>query len=361
MLVTKRKVLEYKEVIDNNNLQNSILPIKPSGKGTIERPYLIDVAEELLWLSDMNSYHEGFGGTYFQQTSDINMNLIDNFNPIGNEKVPFMGSYNGNMKKIIDLTVKNDEIDLGLFGTVERGEIKNILIEDITINSSHEGIRTYVGGITGSAVNSEIINCHVLGSESGHSHLSSRAKYTAVGGITGYAKDSIISQCSNVALIETGTGHKSLCNFYAGGIAGAKFGGGIENCYNHGTIGNTDATAGLMIVAGIVGIHSSGDISCCYNIGSLNLCAKEDSNSYFKGGIVGMNDFDRTTFANNYYLNTTALKGIWLNQGNVRNYIHEVKGKSADILNMAKTYDGWNVNIWNLVDGSYPTLKNIYA
>lgn len=359
MIITKGQLTAAKEVIVK--IQQESMSLKqPSGKGTVDQPYIINVVDEILWLSAKNSYYDGFQGKFFRQTDDINMSLIDNFNPIGDEHVPFMGSYNGNMKKIKNLTVANDAIDLGLFGIIVGGVIENVILEDVFISSNQGGIRTFIGGITGGAKNAEITNCHVESSLSGHSLFSSNAKFTAIGGITGYAKDSIISQCSNEALIKADARYACRGSFYAGGITGAKNGGVVENCYNAGTIGNTDASLGLMIVAGIVGMHSAGDISFCYNIGNLYLSAAEDNISYFKGGIVGMNDFEQTTFIKNYYLNTTALKGIWMNQGNVKNYIREVRGITIDKLNKTETFDGWNVKIWNLANGSFPSIKSAY-
>ena len=82
------------------------------GNGTKSDPYIVNTAA---LLNEVRNY----SGSYFIQTSNIDMSSISNWVPIGKDDAhPFYGHYDGNGYTISNLKIKNDgsEQYIGLFG-----------------------------------------------------------------------------------------------------------------------------------------------------------------------------------------------------------------------------------------------------
>lgn len=93
------------------------------GNGTKSDPYIVNTAA---LLNEVRNY----SGSYFIQTSNIDMSSISNWVPIGKDDAhPFYGHYDGNGYTISNLKIKNDgsEQYIGLFG-YSGPEIKNLLV-----------------------------------------------------------------------------------------------------------------------------------------------------------------------------------------------------------------------------------------
>ena len=174
------------------------------------------------------------------------------FKPIGINSYSFQGIFNGNGYEIKNIYINGKgSYSIGLFGYVVNATIKNI-------------------GITG--------------------NISSSYAFANVGGIVGYAEISNISNCYNLAKVES--------KLYTGGIAGYVYNRTtITNCYNKGTIVSDNVNTGG--AGGIIGYSNSQCvIKNCYNIGYIK--------AVYAGGIVG----DSGTSIINFCYNNATVEGI---------------------------------------------------
>ena len=125
------------------------------GTGTVDDPYLISTADELITFSQQVNSGRDFSGQYIFQTADIDLASYS-WLPIGlfDSGCYFKGVYNGNGYKIKNLYVEGLE-HAGLFGNLE-GTVCNLQLEGGKIQGD------YCGAITsyGSNPSSLIVNCY---------------------------------------------------------------------------------------------------------------------------------------------------------------------------------------------------------
>lgn len=184
------------------------------GSGTQDDPWLISTAADLKALADiLNSGNAStydahgddcgagnFHGYYFKQTADIDLQGIENWEPIGyNGSTYFAGNYNGN-GYIIRNAKSTGKVDVdgyataGIFGWVAFGSVSNLHIENVTFSAAGDGNYAYAGGLAGTVYASEITNCSVSNSK-----ISSTAAYNSnncAGGLAGYFVGSTFSKCA---------------------------------------------------------------------------------------------------------------------------------------------------------------------
>lgn len=115
------------------------------GTGAIDNPYLITNAEELAYLSESVRNGNRYDNQYFQLVRDIDL-ASHNFTPIGNERTPFGGNFDGAGRSIKNLYIElnnynlsyNETNSMGLFGFVGgigvSQEIKNFTLINPHIN-----------------------------------------------------------------------------------------------------------------------------------------------------------------------------------------------------------------------------------
>lgn len=184
------------------------------GSGTQDDPWLISTAADLKALADiLNSGNAStydahgddcgagnFHGYYFKQTADIDLQGIENWEPIGyNGSTYFAGNYDGN-GYIIRNAKSTGKVDVdgyataGIFGWVAFGSVSNLHIENVTFSAAGDGNYAYAGGLAGTVYASEITNCSVSNSK-----ISSTATYNSnncAGGLAGYFVGSTFSKCA---------------------------------------------------------------------------------------------------------------------------------------------------------------------
>jgi len=323
------------------------------GAGTEISPYLIQLVEDLMWLSLLNGAADGFSGKYFKQTSDIDMASVSSFSPIGDEINPFKGSYDGDNHKISSLTVNGDLQYAGMFDLIDfSGEVKSLTLEDVTVTSTYDDPAnqyTYVGGIA-ARNQGTILACHIIG-ESLISSTKSICAYA--GGIAGN-NEGTISMCSNAA--EITTGGENLNGMYsAGGIAGHNY-GTIEDCFNKGNISDTDSNAALIYMGGIAGQNSFTSINHCYSTGSITLVGNKGN----KGGIVGsvVNASAAGHVTDSFFLEGSAEYGIGA-RGFDSGTSEGAAARTEAQLRNPETFAGWSTDKWSFAMGSLPGLKKI--
>jgi len=175
-----------------------------------------------------------------QLTSDIDLELYENWTPIGTNDNPFAGSFYGENYTVSNLNINATTDNQGLFGVVEGSSSRICNISKLNVE--------------GTIISS---NCNV-------------------GGIAGNATYTKFDSCVNKASVESTS---SVTNVCVAGIVGYISNVEIEHCYNSGNIKANGA------VAGIVGFESGSTISYptfeyCINTGIIT------GGSYY-GGIIG--------------------------------------------------------------------------
>jgi hypothetical protein len=279
-----------------------------AGSGTENDPYIIRTASDLANVATyINTDVAGYKTAYYRMDEDIDLSGYANWTPIGSFTslpITFDGNFNGNGKKIYNLT--SSSLYGGLFGVVY-GKIYNLGIESGNITS-------YSIGAGGVCCNLNVGN-----------------------GLTGE-----IYGCYNKAIITTSGDYVR-----AGGIASIN-GGHIHDCYNAGAI---TSSASVPMNGGIVGQSvGNGTIVDCYNIGAVSV-----TNGTAFGGICGQL-LDASSVTTSYYLDTSCTQG---GTGSTALTMLQMAG-----INAATYMTGFDfINVWATVINSYPRLKlsTVYA
>lgn len=169
------------------------------GSGTIDDPYQIGAAADLVALSQNTS---DWSGMFFELSADIDM-AGQTLTPIGSVDNAFSGNFDGKKHSISNLTITPVLVDslarkgTGLFGAFN-GNLTKLGLINVNIDVSQYQNSSRVGGLVGELVSGKVSECY---SEGG--------------------------------TINVGGGG------WTGGIVGALFMGGsktVENCYSTTTV-----------------------------------------------------------------------------------------------------------------------------
>ncbi len=324
------------------------------GRGTQDDPYLIATPKQLDGVRHNLNKH-------FRQIADIDLSGYssgEGWNPIGDERNPFTGIFDGNGHKITNLRIKprlkggpEASKEKGLFGNAKKSTIKNLFLSISAI----EG-HALVGGLVGRN-GGDIINCYVTGNIKGHFVVGGLAGDNDHGKITNsYFTGNVSGEYVVGGLVGSNKG--KITNSYAngnvpggwndlGGLAGSNE-GEIINCYATGNV------RGNEMVGGLVG-GNIGAITNCYAIGVV-------SGEDFVGGLVGANKWEILEEGEyTYYDEETS--GVTFSYYNKVTTGQEDTGKGVPKTTVEmmqqSTFETWDfTNIWNIDEGnSYPYLQ----
>lgn len=274
----KLNVNEYPKI-------KSFSELNINGTGTVENPYQIANASQLVWIT----HNPSVWNKHFLQTANITFPAEINawesatgWLPIGNLTMPFVGIYDGNNFSISDLYINNTvNGNIALFYSIQSNvQIKNLSI--LNANITGKGETAILAGENIGLIS----NCHVTGTVNSTSN--------STGGIIGFNSGTITNCISNANV--TGT-------YYVGGISGFS-NGSISNCSNTGNITGVDYVGGVAgslnngtityssssgtirgnnLMGGFIG-QAKGTISNCYS--RANVIRNIGGSSYV-GGFVG--------------------------------------------------------------------------
>jgi len=241
------------------------------GEGTSSNPHVVTTLEELQAV-------KGNLSAYYVLGNDINASETENWNngagftPIGNVGDNFAGNFDGKGYTIDRLYINRPNAhDVGLFGVVNSGDIKNIGVTNIDIQGDND-----VGGLVGdNRYSSYITNSYSSGEVTG---------VIVIGGLVG----------DNIGTIEKSYSNSSVTGEYdVGGLVGHNTEANITKSYSSGTVTGDSA------VGGLVGDNNfGGNIMKSYSSG--NVSGNEEV-----GGLVGRNDIDATV-ADSYWDTETS-------------------------------------------------------
>ena len=237
-------------------------PTPPAnGNGDVDNPYIITKAEELAWFrNEVNSGKNNICAKIadnvevidlkdFCYAADASQNLEElSWVPIGNNKIQYQGTFDGNGKTITNLYINATQEFMGLFGYTYQSTIKNLTFENANVTNTQDIIGILVGGAgSGSTLQNIKISetCQIKGG----------GKYT--GGIAGILYGNAYN-CVNYATVQ---GKEKV-----GGLFGSYqiTGNSITACANYGNV-----TATSQRVGGLVGDFSGGTIQDCANYGNV--------------------------------------------------------------------------------------------
>ncbi len=381
----------------------------------------ISTADELKAFRDDVNSGNTYEGWYIYLANDItfdNLENTENWNPIGNLidynsnpyddiNMRFKGIFDGCNYEINGIYIQTSNKVQGLFGLVDNGTIKNLIIgENSSINggnatgsivgylyngstisncSNKSNVSgSFVGGIVGCVyTNSKVINSYNLGTLKGDINS---------GGISGIlTTNSIIQNCYNC-------GNITIVNGGVGGIAGENNKNSIiEKCYNNGIVSGTSFCGGVVgrnfdnstvrlcyntkniigtsnDIRGIVGVNYTNSIlTNCYNIGEIQASGNriggvtgynqggEVSNCYNiaqitttdatnVGGVIGF-IINNSIEKNNYFLENIV------NNGN-GSIIEGIESKtSVEMKSLAIVLGTAFKNDTNIINDGYPILN----
>lgn len=256
--------------------------------GTLEYPFIISSAEELMGLAaEVNAGEDKYGLHYYiENENDISEEIVlENWIPIGNTKE---NKFAGNLRAVSPIRIASFSEEANCFGLVgyNVGDVFDVSVRgnwNITANKEN----LYVGGLV--AYNMENGSVYGCKSELTINVVDSRqTSKIYVGGLSGYnGKDGIVSDSKNYSTINVNTTNVD-CN--VGGISGYTYYCGlIRWSENHGSI-NVSGTESAN-VGGIVGcVFASNYASHIYACSSYSDeenggCVIEASGNV--GGIVG--------------------------------------------------------------------------
>ena len=312
------------------------------GEGTEQDPWIINTPEELLALSKMS--YEELNGKYVNLGNDIDMTDIEDFQPIGLGSDYLQIFFDGKNHTISNLKINNYSTpNTGLFYSLYAGDIKNLTLQSVNINSNSK----YVGLVAGKTVKGNEISNIKIQNSSIYVNLNENELYTehsVIGGIAGSAdctiKNVSIDGNSSITYINKDDYSSGFC----GGIIGEGFSAILE-----GEI-NTAATLSGCTVGGIIGnnhacssssatvLTNTGDITakecaggiagrwCEYvneflaemhNYGNINITPISNSYTIYAGGFIGLTEIN----LNNINMNGTSSGSITVN-GNGNNTVY---------------------------------------
>ncbi len=240
---------QYQDWMSNGlylNISDYSNSIVPSGTYyDISNPQGIS---DLLGFADVNGYR-------FRLSADID--LYDS----PGLYVPYFGAseFDGGNHTISNLFLDLDLAqNVGMFGHVRDGEIKDLKLVDIDVTGY-----SMVGGILGYKSSGSVFDCHVTGKVSGDS---------SIGGLIGSFNGETMSNCStSTDVIGTGA--------YVGGLMGYNNGGIVSDCHATGSV------SGGRIVGGLIGSSSRVTVSNCYATGDVS------GHFDYVGGLIGENQW----------------------------------------------------------------------
>ena len=265
-------------------------PTASGGSGTSGDPYKISSTTDLNQLAtDVNS-GTTYENTYFIVTANIaynpNVLTIDgdgdsyadsNFTTIGGRTTdeyskPFKGHFDGNGKTISGIRIYrngdfNGFIDWyqGLFGIIDGGEVKNVILTDASITGDH-----YCGGIVGKNIGGTISNCKVTNTVC--IGTINAQNISCHGGIAGLNDGGTISGCVSSVQLTT----VNLFNIHDyGGITGDNNAGG-----NPGTLRDN------LVIGAIIPEVTGGYYGAITGLSS-NVSGKESCNYYINCTVAG--------------------------------------------------------------------------
>lgn len=241
------------------------------GVGTQESPYKITTVEELKQLAASVNNGNTYTGTYFELTTDLDLNN-EEWIPIGYNGKTFNGIFDGGHHIISNLTITQNAVEgMGFFGKTSNATIRNLGINTATITLASAKNGTLIGASSEGIVQ----NCFVENST-----------MTMIGGYTTSKFGIMVGDIFKGNYENCFTANSTIINNAqpASGFAGNIAGAGIPTFTNcivinfHFTNSLTSGSHGIFCG----GIQNNGNKFYFYN------CYVENSEYPYIGGTIAI-------------------------------------------------------------------------
>lgn len=265
---------------------------------------------------DLDNIRNDLDGKYILM-NDIDISSYENWEPIGSEKEPFTGDFDGNGFRIMNLTSEN-----GFFASVNGAMINNLGVYNCNTNGNIRPINRYKGGVADNAHNSIFENCYVTGNISG----------------------------------TTGNGQIAIAyRFYPGGLVGFSEASCFKNCYSNVDFSLEYTIMGPYAAGGLVGQAKDSEFICCYSTPKFNEKFIGHGNTegidIYTGGLIG-ESISENTFKNCFYSDNSDY-AIGKSEENPEN----TKPLTEEELKNQNSYEGFDFeNIWSMEEKGYAVL-----
>ena len=229
------------------------------GKDATGSYYQITNENDLRWFAQ--AVNGGKKPIKARLMNDITMDGTE-WTPIGTERKPFEGTFDGNGKTITGLTCTDQSKDyVGLVGFADGATIQDVTVKDSDFNGNQ-----YIGAVCGFIVGRTVFGGTITGCTNSGSTVKGWANSGSsgnpgrnIGGIVGRAKDATVQRCVNTGDV---TGINNL-----GGIVGCTEDATVQDC---GNTGEVRPTGEGIFYGGIAGyVLGSSYIRNCYNADSF--------------------------------------------------------------------------------------------
>ncbi|MGD0785896.1 MAG: GLUG motif-containing protein [Sedimentisphaerales bacterium] len=344
----------------------SIVSAYSGGTGTQADPYQIaNVADLLTLAGTVADYNK-----YFILTADINMAgqifttaiiAPDTSTSSDFQGTAFTGTFDGSGHKITNFTINGGLYNsyIGLFGYISSGSVKNLGIENFSVNGA-----SYLGGLVGNNSSGSITNCYSMGTVS--SNLSGSSY---IGGLVGY--------CSRSSdFLSPGAYPPSITNCYStgsvsgdsyiGGLVGYNSSGNISSCYSECSVcGNSQYVGGLVgYGGGITACYSTGNVCGYYYVGGLVGYSGNITNSYSTGTVLGSGwlgglvGYNKKSITKSYSTGTVIGYDQYL--GGLVGY-NDTGGSISNCYSTGEVDGSWTAYIGGLVGYNSSTVSKCYS
>ena len=251
-----------------------------TGTGTAEDPYVIESADNLIYLQKQVADGNDYAGKLFAQKNDIDLGNKD-WTPIGDSGKKFAGVYDGANHKITGFAVTSPKGYVGLFGYIKsngaEAGIMNLTIEgkiELATLEADSNIGAFAGYIEGTAQAGVkeyaakgynlVSNVNITVNDGGNK------KQPRIGGIFGQATACELENITNNGTISSENNHVSR----TGGVIGQTCRSNIRAAVNNGDVTSVVKTANDVQTAGIASVltYYGGDgtlFERCVNNGKI--------------------------------------------------------------------------------------------
>lgn len=269
------------------------------GEGTEENPYLINNADELIYLATITTAkenHTACTDIYFRLENDIDLGGMEWISIGGSidENRWFEGHFDGNGHTVSNFKMTTEsEVypNAGFFGWVKNSKISNLTVSNFVIEMN-DNARNH-GVIAGAADNALIENCKA---ENCKIDLPQEDGNTRVGGIVGNMEGTVVKNCISNVEINVARNIEDTFNsddFYIGGVVGYGVNSGYDENRIYAEVLDCSATGNItvqnkirnMYVGGITGVGTR--IKNCSYVGNISSVEKDYSSHLYIGGISG--------------------------------------------------------------------------
>jgi hypothetical protein len=295
MLITVSSSLSIAEMIETTATDSAVQVIHSNFIAPIT---LINPdCPEMNWIAisdraGLEAIADNLSGNYYL-TGDIDL-AGEYWTPIGERNAEFSGTFDGQghvIRNMTITTIAGDYAEVGLFGAIRNGNIKNVGLENTNIDiKSDVGISVSVGSIVGYAVSGDISNVYNNGNVSVKGGIQSD-----VGGIAGATSGGFnpaFNSGGYVSVIDSYNTGNVIGTGIAGGIVGDG-GSLIKNTFNTGNVSVvSDRKSGLMVAGGIIG-YLYADIINCFNSGNVSVIGGDAYWFAVAGGIFGSSEREK--------------------------------------------------------------------